>query len=646
MRKFTRGVAASLAGAAVLAWVGAAAAAGPPLGDYTVYGENGVVVGFESTVKGLVGARNNDPAAGNNAIKVNSGAKIDGDARSGGNVNLQNNASITGTVYRPAGTTLTLNAGSSVGTDAFPVDPMLPTLPPPTVYACPTGGADHTGGNGQSLTLMPGTHGALDFGSGFDLTLDGTGDYFFDSIHAGVGATLTVTSPDTHVFVCGAVVFGSVQVTTPQNSPCTFSVEVHASGADAFQAAANSNWIGNVFAPFGEIHVGSGGTTGSFVGSFWSSMVDIEHAVSGSSGNCGGGGGNEEFRSNKDATILHFRKNTNNGANQTYYHDNTGGSQTQYDGYTVDLSAQAVVQPCQSYHLKLGVADASDRKFDSGVFIEKIPAQYNVGHLVTAQGDTVHPDGKYLVAMNKWSLDRFADVGPLLPQNFQLVDINAPKMQLLYDMPIGIGEPHYAQMIRADKLHPIQAYTPAGTDAITGKLDPEHVVGGKEGIERKSDGVHVHMTAIRSHFTPDIIRVKKGDMVHIHLTNLEQAQDATHGFGISAYNINLSLEPGKHENVDFKADRAGVFPFYCTEFCSALHLEMAGYFLVEPKEGGKTAKAIWAKIEDEQLSFLDFVERNDLQRIATNCMLDDWTHSNPRKITSPDEVMQILKAAY
>ena len=53
---------------------------------------------------------------------------------------------------------------------------------------------------------------------------------------------------------------------------------------------------------------------------------------------------------------------------------------------------------------------------------------------------------------------------------------------------------------------------------------------------------------------------------------------------IGSHNFNLSLEPGKHNNVTFIADRAGVFPMYCTEFCSALHLEMAGYFLVEPKK--------------------------------------------------------------
>jgi nitrous-oxide reductase len=214
--------------------------------------------------------------------------------------------------------------------------------------------------------------------------------------------------------------------------------------------------------------------------------------------------------------------------------------------------------------------------------IEKLPTHYNIGHLVTAEGDTVSPDGKYLIAMNKWALDRYTKVGPLLPQNFQLVDLAGEKMQLLYDLPIPLGEPHYAQMIKADKLKPIDVYPP-GEDPITGNKSPNAVEGGKERIERRADGVHVFMTAIRSHFMPDTIRVKEGDTVHVHITNLEQAYDATHGFAIEAYNINLSLEPGEAEDVTFVADRAGTFPLYCTEFCSALHLEMAGYLVVEPK---------------------------------------------------------------
>ena len=214
--------------------------------------------------------------------------------------------------------------------------------------------------------------------------------------------------------------------------------------------------------------------------------------------------------------------------------------------------------------------------------IDKLPTHYNIGHLVAAEGDTVSPDGKYLIAMNKWALDRFNKVGPLLPQNFQLVDLSGEKMQLLYDMPLPLGEPHYAQMIKVDKLAPIDVYKP-GEDPITAEKSPDVVETNKERVERKADGVHVYMTAIRSHFTPDVIRVKEGDTVKLHIDNVEQAYDATHGFAINSYNINISIEPGEHSDVTFVADKAGVFPMYCTEFCSALHLEMAGYLLVEPK---------------------------------------------------------------
>ncbi len=214
--------------------------------------------------------------------------------------------------------------------------------------------------------------------------------------------------------------------------------------------------------------------------------------------------------------------------------------------------------------------------------IEKIPVHYNIGHLVAAEGDTVSPDGKYVVAMNKMSIDRFASVGPLYPQNFQLIDVTGDKMRLLADMPIPIGEPHYAQMIKADKLHPLKVYPP-GYDPFTGAKDPNAVEGGKERIERHGDVVDVYMTAIRSHFTPDQVEVNQGDTVNLHLTSLEQAEDQTHGFTLDMYNINLSLEPGKSESVTFKADVPGVFPFYCTEFCSALHLEMTGYLLVKPR---------------------------------------------------------------
>lgn len=198
-------------------------------------------------------------------------------------------------MIHPVGTTLTLNNGSSVGTNIVG-DPMLPTLPPNTAFTCPTGGADDSGVNNEARILGPGPYGALSFGSNFDLTLNGAGNYFFDSIKGGNGSTITVTQPGTKVFVCGAVDFGSVNVTlqTQTNSPCDFYLETKASGDNAVRFGGNSNWVGDVFAPNGEIHIGSGGSVGSFIGRFFSNQVDVEHSIAGGSVDCGTTPGDEE----------------------------------------------------------------------------------------------------------------------------------------------------------------------------------------------------------------------------------------------------------------------------------------------------------------------------------------------------------------
>jgi nitrous-oxide reductase len=218
--------------------------------------------------------------------------------------------------------------------------------------------------------------------------------------------------------------------------------------------------------------------------------------------------------------------------------------------------------------------------------VTKTSVHYNVGHISTAEGDTVSPDGQYLVSMNKWAVDRFNNVGPLLPQNFQLLDIGeaGTVMPLLYDMPIPDGEPHYAQIIRADKLAPWEVYPEVGWNPHTQSVDPNAVFAGEERIERNGNEVEIWMTAIRSHFTPEHVEIRQGDHVTWHITNVERAYDATHGFSIPAYNINLSIEPGEAITFEFDATEDGVFSYYCTEFCSALHLEMVGYMLVEPAE--------------------------------------------------------------
>ena len=214
--------------------------------------------------------------------------------------------------------------------------------------------------------------------------------------------------------------------------------------------------------------------------------------------------------------------------------------------------------------------------------IDKLPMAYNIGHLSVVEGDTTTPQGKFLIGLNKWSIDRFAPVGPLRPQNLQLVDITGETMQLLYDSPVGIGEPHYSQTIRAEKIQPWGVYPEVGWDPIAQAPSPNKVEPGQESVTKEGALVTVKMSMVRSHVTPDIIEAKVGDTVIWHITNIEQAEDATHGFALPGQNINLSIEPGEATTVTFIADRPGVFPFYCTEFCSALHLEMMGYFLVAP----------------------------------------------------------------
>ncbi|CAG0945511.1 nitrous-oxide reductase [Anaerolineae bacterium] len=217
--------------------------------------------------------------------------------------------------------------------------------------------------------------------------------------------------------------------------------------------------------------------------------------------------------------------------------------------------------------------------------VQKLPVQYNIGHIAAVEGDSAEPGGQFVVALNKWSIDRFANIGPLMPQNFQLVDISktGDQMKVLYDMPIGMAEPHYAQIIKAERLKPFQVYPQVGWDAEKMTVDPNAITKEADAkVVRTGNKVEVWMTVIRSHYTPEKVEVKKGDHVVWHLTSLERTPDATHGFAISGYNVNLSLEPGKTETVEFDATLPGTFTYYCTEFCSALHLEMLGYFLVQP----------------------------------------------------------------
>ncbi|MCW5914357.1 MAG: Sec-dependent nitrous-oxide reductase [Chitinophagaceae bacterium] len=213
--------------------------------------------------------------------------------------------------------------------------------------------------------------------------------------------------------------------------------------------------------------------------------------------------------------------------------------------------------------------------------LDRAPTFYSTGHLMVVGGDSKKPYGKYLVAYNKITKDRYLPTGPELNQTAQLFDISGDKMKLLLDFPTA-GEPHYAQAMPAEK---IAAKSLKIYDLMKNK-NPFVTMGEKESrVERKGNRVDVYLTMIRSHFSPDNIEgIKVGDEVYFHVTNLEQDWDLPHGFAIKgANNAELLVMPGETQTLKWVPEVSTIFPFYCTDFCSALHQEMQGYIRVSPK---------------------------------------------------------------
>jgi nitrous-oxide reductase len=245
-----------------------------------------------------------------------------------------------------------------------------------------------------------------------------------------------------------------------------------------------------------------------------------------------------------------------------------GPLHTEFDGkgnaYTTFFISSEVVK------WKLGTWEVIDRK----------PTFYSVGHLMIPGGNSRKPFGKYVVAMNKITKDRYLPTGPEMEHSAQLYDISGEKMELLSDFPTH-GEPHYAAGCPAELLAPKsqKIYRLDENKHPYATLTPD-----KARVERNGKEVHVYMSTIRSHFTPDNIEgIKVGDKVYFHITNHEQDFDVPHGFAIIGQNSSeLLVMPGQTKSSVWEPKQVGVWPFYCTDFCSALHQEMQGYVRVSP----------------------------------------------------------------
>lgn len=233
---------------------------------------------------------------------------------------------------------------------------------------------------------------------------------------------------------------------------------------------------------------------------------------------------------------------------------------------------------------KLGTWEVIDRK----------PSYYSIGHLMIPGGNSRKPFGKYVVGMNKITKDRYLPTGPELTQSAQLYDISGEKMELLLDFPT-VGEPHYAAGIAADLVKPNQ------TKIYKLEENNHPYVARSEAdtkVVREGNEVHIYMTTIRSHFAPDNIEgIKVGDKVYFHVTNLEQDYDVPHGISmIGANTSELLIMPGQTETFTWEPKQVGVWPFYCTDFCSALHQEMQGYVRVSPRNSN--IELSWSLGED------------------------------------------------
>lgn len=215
---------------------------------------------------------------------------------------------------------------------------------------------------------------------------------------------------------------------------------------------------------------------------------------------------------------------------------------------------------------------------DTFEVLDRTDSYYSIGHLMITGGDTKDPDAKYMLGLTKTAKDRYLPTGPKQNHPAQLYDISGDKMELLLDFPT-IGEPHYAQAIKADLI-----MDQVKTIYEMEDNDHENAITriNENRVERNGNDVHVYMGSVRSHFRPDNIEgVKIGDTVYIHLTNLEQERDVVHGIGLKGANTSeLLVAPGQTKTLKWEPKRTGIYPFYCTAFCSALHQEMQGYIRV------------------------------------------------------------------
>ena len=225
--------------------------------------------------------------------------------------------------------------------------------------------------------------------------------------------------------------------------------------------------------------------------------------------------------------------------------------------------------------------------------LDYVPSHYNIGHLVSYHGDTKKPKGKYLIALNKLSIDRFNPVGPLHPQNHQLIDISLEHPKLIYDLPLPMGEPHYTIMMDRTyyEKNAMESY-PVGTNISKMAKSAYATAAGAEKVDVKGNTVEVFATIKDGKVTPADINVKQGQEVVLHITNLGEGLYDHYVYEVLSYDAMYPYAPGETATIKFNAEKSGIYPIAIDAQNSPSKRQLVGHLNVAFDQGAENTRVL------------------------------------------------------